>query len=136
MRRFLGILFHLAGAESFLKQRWNTIANEEKIRMTINSIVAVIDSEIERLEEARALLSGIERGKSKAAPPPKVSTRRKLSAAARKRIAAAQKKRWAEVRAKRSARNASAKGTAIKKTTKAKAASSKKGTPPPAQAAA
>jgi hypothetical protein len=104
--------------------------------MTIDSIVAVIDSEIERLEKARALLSGIERGKAKAAPPTQVPKRRKMSAAARKRIAAAQKKRWAEVRARQSARRAPAKRTAIKNATKAEFASSKKGSPALTQSAA
>lgn len=62
--------------------------------MSINDLLASIDSEIARLTKARALLAGIGGGKSSPANKPK----RKLSAAARKRIGDAQRKRWAAVR--------------------------------------
>jgi hypothetical protein len=66
--------------------------------MTIDHVISQIDSEIARLEQARALLShGGSRARrpnaaAKAAKPLK---RRVLSASARRKIAAAQKKRWA-----------------------------------------
>ena len=64
--------------------------------MTIVKILASIDSEIARLEEARALLSTD--GTKKTAPrvTPK---KRKMSTAARKRIGDAQRKRWARQKA-------------------------------------
>jgi hypothetical protein len=60
--------------------------------MTVNTIIASIDSEIARLTKARVLLA-TETSKDRAAPARKV---RKLSVAARKRIADAQRKRWAK----------------------------------------
>jgi len=76
--------------------------------MSINSILAQIDSEIERLQQVRSLLAGsgaasstkTER-KAKAAPG-RAKTRKKrvLSPEARKRIADAQRKRWAAQKAK------------------------------------
>ena len=56
--------------------------------MTLDNIIASIDSEIARLQKVRALLST-----ETSAPK-----RRRLSAAARKKIAAAQRKRWANVK--------------------------------------
>jgi hypothetical protein len=64
--------------------------------MTIDKIIASIDSEIAQLTKARALLSGD--GANKAATP-KTPKKRKMSAAARKRIGDAQRKRWAEQKA-------------------------------------
>jgi hypothetical protein len=76
--------------------------------MSINSILAQIDSEIERLKQVRSLLAGsgatsatnTER-KAKVAPG-RAKTRKKrvLSPEARKRIADAQRKRWAAQKAK------------------------------------
>lgn len=70
--------------------------------MEAKGIIAEIDAEIARLQQARALLSG---GSVKAKPGrPKGSAnkpqrrRRVLSADARKRIGDAQKRRWAERR--------------------------------------
>lgn len=81
--------------------------------MEVNRILAEIDAQIAKLQQARALLAG---GSSSAAPavvkkavgrPRKSITtsaskgtpkKRTLSAEARKRIADAQKKRWAETR--------------------------------------
>ena len=62
--------------------------------MSINDLLASIDSEIASLTKARALLAGIGTGKS----APGIKPKRKLSAAARKRIGDAQRKRWAAVR--------------------------------------
>ena len=80
--------------------------------MSINSILAQIDSEIKRLKQARSLLAGpggvsattTER-KAKVAPA-KAKTRKKrvLSPEARKRIADAQRKRWAAQKAKAKAK--------------------------------
>jgi len=64
--------------------------------MTTEQIIASIDSEIAKLKQARALLSG--EGTTKT-PTPVVRKKRKLSAAARKRIGDAQRKRWAKQKA-------------------------------------
>ena len=58
--------------------------------MKIDNILSEIDSEIARLSQARALLTGARDG---ASPVPR--KRGTLSAAARKRIGDAQRKRWA-----------------------------------------
>lgn len=70
--------------------------------MESREIIAQIDAEISRLQQARALLGG---GTTKGKPGrPKGSAnkpphrRRVLSADARKRIADAQRRRWAERR--------------------------------------
>jgi hypothetical protein len=64
--------------------------------MEITGILAEIDSEIRRLEQVRAILTGKDghRG-SKAPAPASPRKKRRLSAEARARIAAAQKARWA-----------------------------------------
>lgn len=70
--------------------------------MDTNSIIAAIDAELGRLQEARALLSGNSAAtRAKKAPGVKKATRkrRKLSPEGRKRIAAAQRKRWAAAKA-------------------------------------
>ena len=61
--------------------------------MTLDKILASIDSEIAQLKQARALLSGDGTKKLTSAAP--VRKRRRLSAASREKIADAQKKRWA-----------------------------------------
>jgi hypothetical protein len=62
--------------------------------MQINDIVAALDSEILRLQQVKALLSGsTTNGKTPSAPK-----KHHLSAEARAKIAAAQKKRWAKVK--------------------------------------
>jgi hypothetical protein len=74
--------------------------------MDTTEIIAQIDSEIARLEEAKSILSGTtatttgaKRGpKPKNAPTPITTKRRTLSPEARARIVAAQKARWAKVR--------------------------------------
>jgi hypothetical protein len=65
--------------------------------MTIDKILASIDSEIAQLKQARALLAT--NGTKKTATAAPVRKRRKMSAAARKRIADAQRRRWAEQKA-------------------------------------
>ena len=76
--------------------------------MQVSQIVSEIDSEIERLQQARNLLAGVvgvktkRRGiltKSKAAKPAKKkSGKRRLSAEGRRKISEALKARWAERR--------------------------------------
>ena len=75
--------------------------------MSINSILAQIDSEIKRLQQVRSLLAGSGATSStnterKAKAPGRAKTRKKrvLSPEARKRIADAQRKRWAAQKAK------------------------------------
>jgi hypothetical protein len=75
--------------------------------MAIENILAQIDSEIERLKQARFLLATIGtaankagRKTRKAAAKARPRKKRVLSAEARKRIADAQRKRWAAQRAK------------------------------------
>ncbi len=65
-------------------------------------IIAAIDAELGRLQQIRAILSGVstEIPTTKAdSPTKKSSRRRRLSPEARKRIADAQKKRWAAAKA-------------------------------------
>lgn len=77
--------------------------------MEVSRIIAEIDAQISKLQQARALLAGTTtsagRGRpkgSKNAGSPASATaaprKRKLSAEGRKRIAEAMKKRWAERR--------------------------------------
>jgi hypothetical protein len=81
--------------------------------MEVSRILAEIDAQIAKLQQARQLLSGTEvvrkspgRGRpkgsknvvSKAAPEVAAPRKRKLSPEGRKRIADAMKKRWAERR--------------------------------------
>ena len=76
--------------------------------MTIDSILAQIDSEIAKLTQVRSLLVGIgkvsikatKRKTKKKPAPAKAKKRRVLSADARKRIADALRKRWAAQKAK------------------------------------
>jgi hypothetical protein len=73
--------------------------------MQINKILAELDSEIIRLQEAKSILTGTaykhQAGSSKT--PAKVKTlpamkKHKISPEGRARIAAAQKKRWAKAK--------------------------------------
>jgi hypothetical protein len=75
--------------------------------MAIENILAQIDSEIARLQQARKLLANIGITSTKTAGTAKKAVakarpakKRILSAEARKRIADAQRKRWAAARAK------------------------------------
>lgn len=63
--------------------------------MSLSDLLSAIDSEISRLQKARAILAGA--GKSAASSKAKSKPRRKrtMSAEGRKRIAEAQRKRWA-----------------------------------------
>jgi len=63
--------------------------------MEINQILIAIDAEIQRLKEARTILSGLSGRHTRQASSRK---RRHLSAQARARIAAAQKARWAKLK--------------------------------------
>jgi hypothetical protein len=65
--------------------------------MTLDKILASIDSEIAHLKRARALLSTDGMKKTASAAP--IHKRRKMSAASRKKIADAQKRRWAKQKA-------------------------------------
>lgn len=78
--------------------------------MEVNKIIAEIDSQIQKLQQARQLLSGSlsaerkgpgrPKGSKNAATvkAPKVARQRKLTPEGRKRIAEAMKRRWAERR--------------------------------------
>jgi hypothetical protein len=75
--------------------------------MTIESILAEIDSEIARLTQARNLLAAAGKKSApassrsvKPAAAKKVRKRRTLSPDARKRIAEAQRRRWAAQKSK------------------------------------
>jgi hypothetical protein len=80
----------------------------------VSRIIAEIDAQIAKLQQARALLAGTTvsagRGRPKGsknaatAAPAKAARKRKLSPEGRKRIAEAMKKRWAE-RRKQNAKN-------------------------------
>jgi hypothetical protein len=73
--------------------------------MSIASIIAELDAEISRLEQARAVLGQIatpEAPKQASARTAKSPKQRKMSAEARERIAAAQRKRWAKQKATKS----------------------------------
>lgn len=63
------------------------------VRMDVKELIASINEEISRLQQARALLAGNGRGH---AAVRFARTRRTLSAEARARIAEAQRKRWAK----------------------------------------
>jgi hypothetical protein len=94
---------------------------KDGIRVEVSNILAVIDAEIAKLQQARALLAGAttstapsavskpRRGRPKGsknsvttattvAPKKKTKAKRQLSEAGRKAIADAMKKRWAERR--------------------------------------
>jgi hypothetical protein len=68
--------------------------------MDVKGIVAEVDAEISRLQQARKLLAGIPVAVRKGSRATGVvlggRKRKKMSAAARAKISAAQKKRWAK----------------------------------------
>jgi hypothetical protein len=73
--------------------------------MAIDNILAQIDSEITRLQQARKLLATLgtttpSAGRKAAKSAAKPAKKRKISAEGRRRIAEAQRKRWAALRAK------------------------------------
>jgi len=103
--------------------------------MESNAIIAAIDAEIARLQQARALLADAETTtatRAKGAPAaPKRAAKRVLSPKARKRIAEGQRKRWAAARQKTSSELAAKKAAGSKK-----AAVGKKAAAPGKRAAA
>ena len=66
--------------------------------METTQILAAIDAEIQRLQQARIILSGSEQSAAKRVAASRTPKRRRLSPEARAKIAAAQKARWAEAR--------------------------------------
>ena len=80
--------------------------------MEVNRIIAEIDAQISKLQQARELLAGTttKTGRGPGRPKGKATTSRKrrLSPEGRKRIAEAMKRRWAE-RRKLNAKGASSK---------------------------
>lgn len=74
--------------------------------MDVSRIVQEIDAQIEKLQQAKSLLTGVQADKpgrgrpkgSKNAPKAAGKRKRRLSAEGRKRIADAMKRRWAERR--------------------------------------
>jgi len=72
----------------------------------VNRIIAEIDTQISKLQQARELLAGADsvrrpgpgrpKGSKNAAAAPATAGKRKLSPEGRKRIADAMKRRWAE----------------------------------------
>ena len=74
--------------------------------MEVSRIIAEIDAQISKLQQARAVLAGTAtsagrgrpKGSKNAAATPAAARKRKLSPEGRKRIADAMKKRWAERR--------------------------------------
>lgn len=86
--------------------------------MEVSRIIAEIDAQISKLQQARALLSdsvtktskkgpGRPKGSKNSKPTATVPRKRKLSPEGRKRIADAMKRRWAE-RRKQAAKSAPA----------------------------
>ncbi len=81
--------------------------------MNMNEILSAIDTEISKLQQARAILTGYSdpiaaptkrgpgRPKKISSEPAKKSAKRVMSEEARAKIAAAQKKRWANTAAKK-----------------------------------
>ena len=69
--------------------------------METSQILAAIDAEIQRLQDARSLLSGdtvARRGPGRPKGSPTLPKRRQLSPEARAKIAAAQRARWAKAK--------------------------------------
>lgn len=83
--------------------------------MEVSRIIAEIDAQILKLQQARALLSGAAKpvrsgpGRPKGSANSAGNRKRKLTPEGRKRIADAMKKRWAERRKQSSAKQSSAK---------------------------
>jgi hypothetical protein len=70
--------------------------------MQTTELIAALDAEISRLQQAKALLNGTTPkrtpGRTPAVKASTIAVKRVLSPEARARIAAAQKARWAKVR--------------------------------------
>jgi hypothetical protein len=70
--------------------------------MSTDRILAEIDAEIKRMQQARNLLAAIVQTAATATKPAtKKRKKRKMSAESRKRIADAQRKRWAKQKSKK-----------------------------------
>jgi hypothetical protein len=68
------------------------------VSVNTHELLAAIDHDIARLQNARNILAGSEETKRRGRPPgtgKKPAKKRTLSAAARQKIAEAQRKRWA-----------------------------------------
>jgi hypothetical protein len=79
------------------------IQNIPETQMEVSRIIAEIDSQIAKLQQARALLSGTTTtgrgpGRPKGSVSAKPRRKHKLSAEGRRRISESQKRRWAERR--------------------------------------
>jgi hypothetical protein len=92
--------------------------------MDTSSVIAQIDEEIARLEQARAAIAGLIT--TAAAVATKQPAKRELSAKARKAIADAQRRRWAGVKAEKAAKLAPAKKAGKKVPAKKPAAKPRK----------
>jgi hypothetical protein len=69
--------------------------------MSVNDILTLIDSEIAKLQQARALIAGAgKRGPGRPKSTAKVKQKRKMSPEGRARIVAAVKARWAAAKKK------------------------------------
>ena len=63
--------------------------------MEMESMLAAIDREIEKLQKARAILIQVQKTSTGSEPARKPRKKRKLSKEAREKIAAVQRRRWA-----------------------------------------
>jgi len=66
--------------------------------METTQILAAIDAEIQRLQQARIILSGSAKSAAKRVAASRTPKKRHLSPEARAKIAAAQKARWAKAK--------------------------------------
>ena len=69
--------------------------SDKLVCMGLSNILATIDAEIARLQQARALLASTAATTAHTPAPKTTRRKRVMSAEARKRIAEAQRKRWA-----------------------------------------
>ena len=67
--------------------------------MAITDIISALDVEINRLQQARNILSSLGATSTPATKPATKKRKRTMSAEVRKRIAEAQRKRWAKQKA-------------------------------------
>jgi hypothetical protein len=108
--------------------------------MDVDFIIAALDAEIERLNQARTLLSKSDDTIASVTQPPaskpRRASKRVLSPEARKRIADAQRKRWAKVKKSKRSATTTAPKSAAKKAAGRKKANPKKSAKAPAKKAA
>jgi hypothetical protein len=69
-----------------------------RYQVEVSRIIAEIDAQISKLQQARSLLAGTTSAVRTGPGRPKAARKRKLSPEGRKRIADAMKKRWADRR--------------------------------------